>query len=81
MFEAPETLPELLSLLTQGFVVILLFVLILIGIRILRILGDVQIIVDSISDIVDTINTALWQPVKYFQLVMDTVKKFFGKKK
>lgn len=78
---ATVTLAELLSLLIQGALVILILVFIFVGIRVLKILGAVQQLTASISEIVDTVNLVLWQPVRFVSTLSSTIRKFLGLKR
>lgn len=74
-----ETLPELLDLIIQGSLIILLIVFIFVGVRLLKILGVIGDLAESIAEMVETVNMVLWQPIKFFTAVMDKVRAFFGK--
>lgn len=81
--DIPDSIPlsDLLSILIQASVLVLVIVLILVAIRIFRILGVMNQVAESVSDIVETVNLVLWQPIRFYSNVADAVKKFFGKRK
>ena len=74
----PESLAlgELIWLLTQFALLILVIVFIMIGFRILKLLGIAQELAESIADIVETVNLVLWQPVRFYGLVQKKLKQF-----
>jgi hypothetical protein len=73
---APANLPELLDLIIQFGIITLLFVFVLVGVRVFKILGAVQQITGTVNDIVETVNLVLWQPVKYYGIIMTTIRKW-----
>lgn len=81
--EIPENIPlsDLLGIMIQGSVLVLVIVFIFVGLRLLKILGTANQIAESISDITETVNLVLWQPIRFYSSAIDTVRKFFGKKK
>jgi len=79
IFEMPETVPGILDLLIQSTLLILIIVFIFVGMRLLRFLGVAQEIAESVGDIVEMVNTVLWQPVKIGYMLLDKVKSFFGR--
>ncbi len=70
------SLADLLSLLIQGAIFVLVVVFIFVGVRVLKILGVAQQLAESVSEIVETVNLVLWQPVRFYGLIMTNVKKF-----
>ena len=70
---------EWLSVITQVGLFLLVFIFVLVGIRLLRILGSVREITESISEIIETVNTVLWQPVRFFSSITGILKKFLKK--
>lgn len=77
----PATLPEALDLGIQIGLLLLIIVFIFVGIRLLSILGVARRLTESISEIVETVNVVLWQPVRFVTSVLDKVNRFIGKKK
>ena len=70
------TLGELVWLITQFALLILVIVFILIGFRVLKLLGIAQELAESIAEIVETVNLVLWQPVRFYGLVQKRIKQF-----
>ncbi len=81
IIEMPATLPEALDLGIQIGLLLLIIVFIFVGIRLLSILGVARRLTESISEIVETVNVVLWQPVRFVTSVLDKVNRFIGKKK
>lgn len=78
--DIPDSIPlsDLLSLLIQLALFILICIFILVGFRVLKILGVAQQLAESISEIVETVNLVLWQPVRFFGVMSERIKKFLG---
>lgn len=72
IFEVPVTFAEWLILIMQVLGVLVLFVFLLVGIRLLKILRFTQDILEDISDIVGVVYNFIWQPA---QLVRNAIKK------
>jgi hypothetical protein len=80
VIEMPATLPEALDLGIQIGLLLLIFVFILVGLRVLSLLGIAKQLAESIAEIVETVNMVLWQPVRFVTTIMDKVRKLIGKK-
>ncbi len=72
------TLADLLGLLIQGALLLLIVIFIFIAIRIFKILGVAQQLAEAVSEIVETVNLVLWQPVRFYGLVVSKLKKFLN---
>lgn len=79
--ELPATFPELLDLLIQIGTFFLVLVLTFVGIRVFRLLGIVKDIAESVSDITQTVNLVLYQPLRFFSMISDKLNLFFKKKR
>lgn len=75
----PVVFLEWLSLATKVGVFLLVFTFLLVGIRLFGILGAVREITTSVAEIIETVNTVLWQPVRFFSSIFGTLKKFLRK--
>jgi len=70
-----------LSMATKVGIFLLIFIFLLVGIRLFRVLGAVFEITESLAEIVETVNTVLWQPVRIFNKIMAAAKKLLKFKK
>jgi cell shape-determining protein MreC len=80
IFDMPETLIEALDLGIRIGLLLLIFIFILVGVRLLTILGAVRQLTESIAEIVETVNMVLWQPVRFVSTIVEKMRKFMGKK-
>lgn len=79
--QLPDTFPELLSLLIQIGTLFLILILIFVGARVFSLLGILKDIAETLSDITQTVNLILYQPIRIFSLLSDKLEMFFKKKR
>ncbi|QQS59567.1 hypothetical protein IPN35_01630 [Candidatus Peregrinibacteria bacterium] len=79
--QLPDTFPELLSLLIQIGTLFLILILIFVGARVFSLLGILKDIAETLSDITQTVNLILYQPIRIFSLLSDKLGMFFKKKR
>ena len=66
------------SIASQVGLLIIVLLLIMVLVRVIRLLGLVNEIAESIADMVHMVNAALWKPIEWYSMGMKFVKKLLG---
>jgi len=77
----PENLPEILDISIKVAILIFFIVFIFVGFRLFRVLGFIAEITETASELIETIHSFFWKPMRFFQKIFSSIGNIFKSKK